>query len=158
MIPQLVIIGGALYLIFKSKDDKTPEPPEPPEPPVTPSETVYSWNAVTTGEALGIDAAEGIVIWEYTCVKPDGTENTYIVIGDAEHKSFLRGGMNTIDIPSEASGAAADYTGVEVFDSIYDAERKLRSFDNKGDSEDSPQPTQIGEKEPRKLGQGYGSM
>lgn len=169
MIPQLLIVGGALYLIFKNKDGKVVKPkplPEPePEPaPVTPNLSQYSWNGVTSGDELGIDSAEGIVVWEYGVLKGDGTSyETYIVIGDQSHTSFLRSSsdVGTIDIPAEASGGVATQTNVEVFKSVYDAERKLRSYDEKDDPE-SPQrpestPTSIGE-QPTRLGQGYGTM
>lgn len=130
MIPQVLLIGAALWA-FRNRDrtetpSETPDDQEPAGPPV---DGDADGDGIVEFEELTVWSAEATVgddvVWSYTTgiLREDGSEvfdQPFIVIGDAAHHNFLRQSAagGSIDIPKERTGGSTDQDNVIVFASV----------------------------------------
>lgn len=144
-----LVFAGAAYLLLRAaaRPDNKPEPlpePEPePVPEPAPEPMDYDEYATWSGEAT---VGENVV-WTYQKMLrySDGSTikngSEYIVIGNANHTSFLRANSDrgTVDIPARFSGGSADMDNVIVFPSIEAAVAELEEEDDSPTSPTDPQ-------------------
>jgi len=145
---QFVVAAGVAYFLLREgmkKEAPTPEPVPEPEPTPTPPPTrdyeeVASWSGEgSLGESV-------VWLYERYLVYADGERekngSSHIVIGNANHTSFLRSSVSggTINIPKELSGGDADMKNVRVFASIEDAMSYLEEQAKPADPNDPVQP------------------
>lgn len=147
----VLIVGGITYFILSEMNDRPAEPnPDPspvpdPEPTPQPDPVDFTEYAVWSGEAnVGSD-----VVWTFQKMLrySDGStiENgsEYIVVGNANHTSFLRvnSDRGSIDIPARLTGGDVDQENVMVFASIEDAVADLEEEeeDRPGSPEKQPE-------------------
>ena len=151
---QYVLGGIVLYYFFKNKEEAQDDSDEADDTTPTPEggtptsnwESIYRWS----GEYVASGEGGDNIVWTYeTGVRyyEDNREeydSPYIVIGNADHTSFLRSNSNrgTIDIPKEATGGTQDMDNVRVFPDMATAEAKADELSNPepADPNDPTQP------------------
>lgn len=147
MLHFVVAAGLAFWLLKEGTRQQAPTPdtvPEPePEPEPEPSPTPPPTRDFTeVGEWSGEGSVGENVVWLYEryLIYDDGERvkngSSYVVVGNANHTSFLRENSNrgTIDIPARLSGGSVEMKNVKVFESIEAAMEYLNR------EEEEPQP------------------
>ena len=150
-----LVMGGLAYFFLKESDKANSTDPMPEDEPTpggdgdeegvpTPPSMDYTEYASWSGEEVVGES----VVWTYQKMLRynDGSTvkngSQYIVIGNANHTSFLRANSDrgTVDIPARFSGGDVDMDNVVVFSSIQKAVDKLTEEPEDDGLQPQPQP------------------
>ena len=159
MLVPVLVIGGIAFLLLREGEktttpdvDPTPTPEPTPEPTPTYDPT-YTWS----GEYAVSGPGGENVVWLF-----DNDGQTYIVIGNKTHTSFLSANSDrgTFTIPKEATGNETDSKRVIAFATLEDASAKADEMSNPAprDPSDPVQPQPEDDEDDGSSGGGFGGL